>query len=273
MRRGLVVVITGAGSGIGRSTARRFARAGARLVLGDIDELAVRAVAEEVGEAGNGEAAALLCDVRREGDVRALVEAAVARYGRLDVMVSNAGKGYYARIEDTPADDLRDLLEVNLLGVHHGLLAATAVMRPQESGHIVVIGSINGRQSWPFHGAYSATKFAVTGLVQAARMELAGSGVTVSLILPVSTETQFFSSAQVRGNYQPRPMGIRHTPDAVAKKILRTVDHPSPEVNMVPAMRVTNVMGDAVPWLADWAGKWWYRRVWRRIGHNGEEGD
>ena len=175
---GSVVVVTGAGSGIGRATALAFAKRGCRIVLGDIDSASVRETADRARARYGIEALALTCDVRNDEDVRALVSGA-AGLGRLDVLVNNAGRGHYGRVEDTSAESLRELFDVNVLGVQRGIAAAVPIMREQGSGHIVIVGSVNGKQSWPYHGPYAATKFALTALARTLRMELAGSGVSL----------------------------------------------------------------------------------------------
>lgn len=261
LKPGAVVVVTGAGGGIGRATAVAFARRGARLVLGDVRDDVVRETGRKIEERIGTDVVSMACDVRSDGDMEALVAAAVERFGGVDVMVNNAGAGYYARVEDTSVADFRDLLKTNLLGVQRGVLAAVPVMRRQGEGHIVIVGSVNGRQSWPFHGAYSATKFALTGLTQSLRMELAGSGVTASLILPVNVRTGFFDAAKVASDgYVPQPLGGTTSAASVAKRIVRSAERPSAEIDTVAAMRLAFALGGAFPWLADAVGKRWYRR-------------
>ena len=171
-----VVVITGASAGIGRATAIRFAREGATIVLAARSRDRLQRLAQRLEERFGVETLAIACDVRDREQVAALVEAALAGFGRIDVLVNNAGYGLYGRIEDTPDEAFRDLLETNVLGVHHAVRAVLPHMRRRASGHIVNVGSVVGKRSWPYHGAYAASKFALTGLTQALRGELAGSG-------------------------------------------------------------------------------------------------
>jgi uncharacterized protein len=258
---GSVVVITGAAGGIGRATALAFARRGCDLVLGDIRQEAVERTAAAAGETYGVRALGVGCDVRQDSDVQALVALALSEFGRIDVMVNNAGIGYYGRVEDTPVDKLRDLFDLNVLGVQRGLVAVVPVMRRQRSGHIVVVGSVNGKVAWPYHGAYSATKFALTALTRALRMELSGSGVTASLVLPVNVRTGFFEAASTgEADYKPNPPGAMHSPASVARTIVRAVDRGSAELNTVGAMRLASAISEAVPALQDAAGAWWYRR-------------
>jgi short-subunit dehydrogenase len=263
-----VVVITGASSGIGRTTAEVFAARGCRLVLSARREGLLKQVSDELNRRYGVEAVPVTCDVRHAVDVQRLIDTAVERFGRLDVLVANAGVALYARVEDTSEEDLRDLLETNVFGVHRCIRAAVPIMRRQRRGHIAVIGSVAGKQAWPFHGAYAASKFALTGLTQSLRAELAGSGVTASLILPGSTRTDFFRAAKVRvPRYQPRPRGLVQTPETVARAVLRSVDHPLPEVNTFPPMRAAFVLAEAFPGLAALAGRCYYAWMarWLRL--------
>jgi short-subunit dehydrogenase len=261
-----VVVITGASSGIGAAAARAFAARGCRLVLGARREERLIALRDALIVACGTQIVAARCDVRNSEDVERLVQTALDAFGRLDVIVLNAGFGLSARVEDTSESDFRDLIETNLLGVQRGIRAAVPVMRGQRSGHIVVVGSVVGKQSWPLHGAYAATKFGVTGLTRALRAELSGSGVTVSLVLPGSTRTEFFRQSKIgTAGYTPRPQGITQSAEAVAARIVRSVDHPAVEINTLPVMRVVEAVAEAFPALPDLVARCCYRWLARRL--------
>ncbi len=255
-----VVVVTGASSGIGRATAVRFANEGAALVLAARSQERLERLAERLQDRFGVATLAHPCDVRQHEQVDALIEAAIARFGRIDVLVNNAGYGLYGRIEDTPDDAFRDLLETNVLGVHHAIRATLPCMRRQGAGHIVNVGSIVGKRSWPYHGAYAASKFALTGLTQALRGELAGSGVSVSLILPASTDTHFFSSApSFSPEYMPAPLGPVQTPGRVARAIVDSWRRPGVEVHTQPLLRLSHLLADLFPTLTAKASELHYR--------------
>ena len=266
MRHDAVVLITGASRGIGRATAVRFARSGARLVLAARDGEQLERLAEKLRERAGAKVSAHATDVSLQADVDALVSNAMAHYGRIDVLVNAAGGGLYGRIEETSEADFQEVLETNLLGTHRVTRAVLPHMRGQGSGHIVTVGSVVGKRSWAFHGAYSASKFALVGFTQALRAELAGSGVTATLVLPANTRTDFFRAAKVlTPGYEPKPLGAVQRPGRVARAIVRSVDHPSPEINVVPAMRGAMVLAEAFPALADRVAAAYYRWIARRL--------
>lgn len=264
VRASPVVVITGASSGIGEATAYALAERGYRLVLGARREDRLQIVAERASELSQLPAIYQHCDVRQPAEVQSLLDLALERFHRIDVVVCNAGKGLYGRIEDTSPDAFRDLIETNLLGTHNALRAAIPLMRRQRCGHLVVVGSVVGKVSWPYHGPYAATKFALSALTQTLRSELVGSGVHVSFVLPMSTRTEFFESAAAVG-WQPRPLGFVQSPEQVAARIARTIARPKAEVNMVPGLNVAYVAATAFPRLVDIAGRWFYKRSRQRM--------
>lgn len=253
--------MTGASSGIGRATALHLARAGYDVVLGARREPELRDVASRICQQFGARAAAMACDVTSEEDVRALVERALHVYGAVDAMVCCAGAGLYGRVEDTPPAEFRDLFETNVLGVVHAVRAAIPVMRRQRRGSFVAVGSVNGRISWPFHGPYAATKFALTGLMEALRNELAGSGVSASLVLPASTRTSFFGAARTFSGYRPRPIGMSQSADQVARRVVRVVQRPSSEVSTLPWMRPAYAAAAAFPGLVDAFARRYYLRI------------
>src|SRR5438128_28664 len=186
-----VVAITGASAGIGRAIALRLARDGASLAICARRSDRLSQVAAEIKAAG-GRALPFVGDVTSEDDMAAFVQLSLHGFERLDVMICNAGYGVAGTIDATSADQMRKLLDVNYLGTFYAARAALPVFRRQGRGHLVIVSSIVGRRGVPYLGAYSATKFAQVGLAESLRSELAGSDIHVTVVFPVSTETEFF---------------------------------------------------------------------------------
>ena len=234
--RGATVLITGASSGIGRATALAMAAAGARAVLvarraDRLDEIA------GVIAARGGVALACPADVTVASAVDAAVGSAVARFGRLDVIVNNAGSGLFATIEETTEEDLDRMLDVNLKGVFHGVQAALRVMRRQGAGHLINVASTAGHRGSPYVGAYCASKSAVLGLTEALRVELRGSGIDVSLVCPGATRTDFFDAALRRTPHHRGLVGPIESAERVAARIVAVARRPRAEVMAQPFLR------------------------------------
>lgn len=180
---GKVAVITGAGSGIGRATAERFAKEGASVLVGDIVLESAVAVAEGITLAG-GRAAARQVDVASSAEVDALVQDAVDRFGRIDILMNNAASPHGAPVAATSDADWRRVMSVTLDGVFYGVRSALVRMTAQGSGSILNISSGAGLGGEVMLGAYGAAKAAVINLTKTAAVENAGTGVRVNCICP-----------------------------------------------------------------------------------------
>ncbi|MQS35125.1 SDR family oxidoreductase [Streptomyces katsurahamanus] len=182
------VVITGASSGIGEASARRLAAAGHRLLLGARRTDRLDRLVAEITAAG-GTAVARRLDVTEAADVRDFVAAAGERYGRVDVMVNNAGVMPLSPLEELRTEEWDRMIDVNLRGVLHGIAASLPVMRAQGGGHIVNIASVGAYEVSPTASVYCATKFAVRAISEGLRQESAGD-IRVTLISPGVTESE-----------------------------------------------------------------------------------
>ncbi|MFG2616485.1 SDR family oxidoreductase [Streptomyces sp. NPDC048507] len=183
-----VVAVTGASSGIGEATARRLAADGHRLFLGARRTERLEALAREIGAAG-GTAAFRHVDVTDAAGVRDFVAAARERYGRLDVLVNNAGVMPLSPLDALKVDEWDRMIDVNVRGVLHGIAAALPVMRAQGGGHFVNVASVGAYEVSPTAAVYCATKFAVRALSEGLRQESDGS-VRVTLVSPGVTESE-----------------------------------------------------------------------------------
>jgi len=227
-----VVVITGAGSGIGAATAQLLASRGAAVVLGARREEQLMQVGQAIIEAG-GRAAWQATDVRRRDDVAALVELAVQRFGRLDVIVNNAGIGPISRFDALRVEDWDAMIDVNVKGVLHGIAAALPVFRRQGSGHVVNVVSTAGLKIVPTMGVYAATKNAVRTITEALRQE-SGSSLRVTEVSPGMVATDFSASmtdAEVQAAMRQRMAEVAIPPEAIARGIAFAIEQP-PEVEV-----------------------------------------
>ena len=188
-----VFLITGASSGIGAATARAAAEAGYRLVLAARSTDKLRELAGELPEA-----TAVRCDVTEWDDVQALAQSALDAYGRIDVVFANAGFGAERGFTKSDVDHWKSMVLTNVYGAALTVRATIDHLR-ESKGHLLLTGSVAGRRALP-GSLYSCTKWAVTAMGEAARLELDGSGVRVTLIEPGAVDTPFFDSPlQIRG--------------------------------------------------------------------------
>lgn len=179
---GKVVLITGCSTGIGRDLAERLTKAG----------YSVAASARNIKSLDGLETAMQLSlDVTSQASIDEAVQAVVERFGRIDVLVNNAGYAVFGAIEETPEEKYTAMYDVNVFGVMRMVHAVAPVMRLQRSGRIINISSIGGRLAVPVHGAYSSTKFAVEALSDALRFELMPFGIEVVVIEPGGIRTKF----------------------------------------------------------------------------------
>lgn len=245
-----VVAITGASAGIGRATALRLARDGAAVVASARRADRLSALVREIEGLG-GRALAIVADVTSEADMQRLVRETVDRFGRLDVMICNAGFGIEGSLNRCAAEHMRRLMDVNYLGTFHAALAALPVFRQQDAGHLVIVSSIVGKRGVPQMGAYTATKFAQVGLAECLRAELSGSNIHVSVVLPVSTDTEFHIVMQETCGVASRASGPRQTAGQVADAIVRGLARPVPEIYPFRPARGLVLLNAVAPGLCD----------------------
>jgi short-subunit dehydrogenase len=245
-----VIAITGASAGIGRATAVRLARDGSSVAIFARRGDRLAQVAGEI-EAAGGRALSLVGDVAREGDVAELVRLSLNRFQRLDVMICNAGFGIAGAIDTISSDQMRKLIDTNYLGTYYATRAALPVFRRQGRGHLIFVSSIVGKRGVPFMGAYSATKFAQVGLAECLRAELVGSEIHVSVVLPVSTETEFFDVMAAETGAAVGRSGPRQGADTVADAIASAIERPVPEVYPYSKARGLVWLNALAPAVAD----------------------
>lgn len=185
----LVVAITGASSGIGAATARRFAAQGAKVVLGARRLTRLEALALEIKSRG-GVADARALDVTRSASVQQFVDEVLSLHGHIDVFINNAGVMPLSRMDVLKLDEWKQTIDVNVMGVLHGIAAVLPPMQRQRSGHIINVASIGAHRSYPGAAVYCASKFAVRAIADALRQELVHEGIRVTTVSPGTTESE-----------------------------------------------------------------------------------
>jgi len=184
-----VVVITGASSGLGEATARMLSAQGATVVLGARRIERLQKLADEL-TANGGQALALATDVTDHDQVKSLVDAAVQKYGRIDVMINNAGLMPHSPLERLKIDDWNRTIDVNIKGVLYGIAAALPYMKQQKAGHIINVSSVAGHKVTPNGAVYCATKHAVRALSEGLRVEVKPYNIRTTIISPGAVTTE-----------------------------------------------------------------------------------
>ena len=220
---GHAVVVTGGASGIGRAIARRFGAAGALVVVADLDDAGAKSVAADIGP----DARSIRCDVTDESQVNAAAQLAVQEFGKLDVMVNNAGICVLGPLVGLSAEDFERMIAVNLKGTLYGIKAAAS--RMPNGGAIITTASTAGLNGAPLLGGYGATKAGIINLTKTAAAELRPAGIRVNCVCPAFTETPF-SDALISGfeaatgasaqTYFEQKQGRLGQPDDIAKVVL-----------------------------------------------------
>ena len=212
MSDGRVLLITGASTGIGAETARQAVAAGFRVALGARSEDKLEALAGELGEA----ALAQRCDVTEWADQEAFVAATLERFGRLDAVLANAGFGAKRGFLEESPEQWREMVLTNVLGVAYSIRAALPHFKAQDAGHFLLTSSVAGRRAIP-GSLYSSTNWAVTGMGEALRQELAETQIKMTLIEPGMVDTPFFDTS-------PGEAALRASD--IARSILFALDQP-----------------------------------------------
>lgn len=246
-----VVVITGASSGIGLTTAESAAKQGAKLVLTARSEGVLSEVTERINAAG-GEAIYVVADVADRAQVEKVAEAAVGRFGRIDTWINDAGVSIYGRLEEVSEEDSRRLFDTNFWGVVNGSLAALPHLKKQ-GGALINVGSEVSEAVVPLQGMYSASKHAVKGFTDALRVELEADEVPVSvtLIQPTAVDTPYPQHARNYMSQEPKLPSPQIDPQDVADAILDAAVDPARDVKVGMMAKINTAINKLAPGLAD----------------------
>jgi NAD(P)-dependent dehydrogenase (short-subunit alcohol dehydrogenase family) len=236
---GRVAVVTGAASGIGRALADAFQTVGCRVVLADVDGNALDAAVKELDR--NPPVLGVRCDVRSSADVISLRQATSEAFGPADIVCLNAGVSPSGPVLATSETTWRWLMEVNLLGVAHGLTAFGPGLLSRGEGHIVITASVTGLVPTPSLGPYSAVKHAVVALAEVLHRELEGSGVGISVLCPGVVRTRIYESERNR----PADLeGPTHTDRLLAERYREAVEASTVTADMVAQAALAAIRQD-----------------------------
>jgi short-subunit dehydrogenase len=245
--KGKVVIVTGASSGIGEATAREFAKEGAKVILAARRVDRLEALAREIVAMGGGaEALVAQADLSKLEDIQALISKTLEKYGRIDVLVNNAGFGRLDWLENLdPVKDIQSQFDVNVMGVVQTTRQALPIMIKQRSGHIINMCSMAGLVATPTYTIYAACKHAVHGFSEALRREVKPWGIDVSMIYPGGVTTEFGAHAGIkRKTNATTPRFMLLTAEQVGQTVVKLVRSPRPML--------------IIPWL--WSFTVWMNR-------------
>ncbi|MDY7230232.1 SDR family oxidoreductase [Hyalangium rubrum] len=248
--KGKVIVITGASSGIGRATALVLAKKGAHLVLAARREEPLDELAQQC-EALGIRCLSIPTDVSEADAVRALAAQAVQAFGRIDGWVNNAGVYLLGRLEETPDEAFRQVMETNFFGTVYGARAALAQFRRQGRGTLVNVSSVFGSTAGPYVSAYAASKFAVRGFSSSIRQEFEGTGIHVCTVLPAAVDTPLWQHSANYTGWRLRPVEPIYSPERVARAIARVLERPRRELFIGPSRRVFAALHTLLPWASE----------------------
>jgi uncharacterized protein len=248
--RDRAVVVTGASSGIGYDAALAFGRQGAQVALLARRKNALEELAERITEAG-GRPLALQCDVTRRGEVRAAIEQATNNFGQVDILVNSAGLLIPDTLEDMRSDDLERMMAVNLYGALHATQAVLPAMKAARSGSIINIGSLSGRRGITPLAGYSASKFALVGLTESLRVELFGTGVRVSLVMPAVVDTPMTREARSSKMLRAVPSMVALPVRFVTWAVMAAAAFGLAEVDVPPGSGVVEKVASLFPGATD----------------------
>jgi len=247
-----VIVITGASSGIGLCTAEAAAKEGAKVVLAARSGQTLDDVVNRINSSG-GQAISVLCDVSDRRQVEQAAQAAVARFGRIDTWVNNAGLAIYGRLDQVSDEDSRRLFDINFWGVVNGSLVALPLLKKQ-GGALINVGSEVSEAYVPILGMYSASKHAVKGFTDALRVEVEyvdQAPVSVTLIQPTAVDTPFDEHGR---NYMPKEANLpkpQIDPQDVAEAILKAAVKPTRDIRVGGMSKLNTFVAKNIPGMAD----------------------
>jgi NAD(P)-dependent dehydrogenase (short-subunit alcohol dehydrogenase family) len=247
-----VVAVVGASSGIGRDTAKQFARQGAKVVVAARSIEGLTTLVGEIHDFG-GEAIAVPADVAEYEQVEAIATKAVQEYGRLDTWVHAAATGIIAPFDQLTPAEFKRVIDVNLTGQAYGAMAALPHLKREGQGSLIHITSVEARRSLPYQSVYSAAKHGVEGFLDAMRLELMheGHNINVTNILPSVINTPYYNKVQTKLGVKPTGVPPYYSPELVTQSILYAAEHPTRDIIVGDVGRVVDLLHRISPKLTD----------------------
>lgn len=256
MLKGKIILISGASSGIGAVTARQLAKLGAIPILTGRNLERLRKHAAGIG----ADCPMYQMDVTDMTQVQQTVDAIIAKYGRIDVLLNNAGFGKFETFLEAQVESFEQMMDTNYMGVVRCTKAVLPYMLKQGSGHIVNIASMAGKIGSSKSTGYSATKHAVLGFTNSLRMELRGMPITVSAVNPGPIRTEFFDVADPAGTYVKNVSWFMMKPEYVAGQIIKVLERRKAEVDLPKTAAVGIKLYQLFPRIADRVFGGWFNR-------------
>ena len=247
-----VVAVVGASSGIGRETALRFAKRGAKVVVSARSEPGLLSLVDEIRRNG-GDATAIVADVSDFQQVKAIADKAVEVYGRLDTWVHAAATGVTAPFEKITPEEFKRVIDVNLTGQAYGAMAALPHLKREGRGALIHISSVEARRAIPLQSPYSASKHGVQGLLEALRVELMHEQIPISVtnVMPSVINTPYYNKVRTKLGVKPMGPPPYYEPSLVADAILYVAEHPTRDFIVGDVGKVLDLLQRISPQLVD----------------------
>ncbi|MBE9181611.1 SDR family oxidoreductase [Oculatella sp. LEGE 06141] len=248
-----VVAVVGASSGIGRETAHRFARNGAKLVVSSRSLKGLATLVDEITQIG-GEVIAVPADVSDFNQVKAIADKAVEEYGRLDTWVHLSATAVISPFESVTPDEFKRVIDVTLMGQVYGAMAALPHLKREGRGALIHVTSVEARRSLPLQSSYSSAKHGVEGFLDSLRVELQHDGIPISVtnVLPATINTPFYNKALTKLGVKPTGIPPYYSPHLVADAILHVAENPTRDFIVGDAGRVLDALQKISPSLVDY---------------------
>jgi NAD(P)-dependent dehydrogenase (short-subunit alcohol dehydrogenase family) len=247
-----VVVVVGASSGIGRETAFRFARQGAKVVVSARSESGLLSLVDEIKQSG-GEATAIVADVAEFEQVKAIADKAVEVYGRLDTWVHASATAVFGTFDQLTPEEFERVIDVSLMGQVYGAMAALPHLKREGRGALIHVSSMEGRRSLPLQSAYSSAKHGVEGFLESLRVELEHEGYSIGVtsIKPSVINTPFYNKGRTKLGVKPTGIPPYYQPNIVADAILYAAEHPTRDLIVGDVGKVLDILQRLSPSLVD----------------------